>query len=402
MRRARTSILLAALAAAGAGAAAAQDEADAEGIRLGAVLVRPVATVTTVYDDNIFRSARNRKASSILRAAGALSAETDWRRHALTLDAGAEAGVFARSPADDYLDARAEATAELDATRAFRARLTAGLARAHEARGGDDAPAALAGPIRLWRGHAEMAAQYAPGRLRAQPFVRAERLDYADRRLAAGGVADQDDRDRLGLGAGAKIVYAAPGAVSYFAEGEIRRIDYDRRRDRNGRDRDSTGFRAFAGIVLDPRGPLSGAVAVGWERRRFDDPGFRDVAGPAAEARIDWRPSRLFTLKLKARRGLEETTIAGAGAVRAASLEVAASYEVARFVDLNAEAGYERRSFRGAGRRDETLALGVGLRWRLRRDATLRVGARRVEEWSTAPGEGSRAHVVWVSAEYRF
>lgn len=401
MRQAATSALIALMATAAAAQDAAEEDA-ARGLRLGSVIVRPVAQATTLYDDNIFRQQGIRRASVIQQLRAAAEAETDWTRHSLRVKAEIEAGFYARSGADDYLDAGMEAEGVLDISRAARLRARAGVARGHEMRGSDDAPVALAGPIKHNRVYADLTGQYARGRIRVQPYVGAEKIDYEDERLAAGGVADQDDRDRMILHGGVKLVYAPPGAVEYFTEGELRRTDFDDPFDRAGVDRDSTQYRILAGVSLAPRGKLSGSAAAGWRSRRFGDPSLRDVSGPALRAGLSWTPTQLLELGLNARRLVEETTVAGASSAVVTGARLTAVYEVRRFLDLMAEAAYERRSFRGAGRVDETLAVGAGLVWRARRGLSLRAAYRYVDESSDAPGESSRAHQVWVAAEYRF
>ena len=104
----------------------------------------------------------------------------------------------------------------------------------------------------------------------------------------------------------------------------------------------------------------------------------------------------------RARRAQEETTIIGASAASVAYGDVEATWEVQRFVDLKAVAAYERRAFRGAGRRDKTLVLGIGAEWRARETTTLSAGYRYVDENSNAPGESSRANLVWLAVEHRF
>ena len=91
------------------------------------VLVKPTLRASTIYDDNIFRRDRARKASSIVVLGAGATAETDWRRHALAAEAAVEAGAFTNSSDDDYLDGSVSIRADIDATRALRARRTTGV-----------------------------------------------------------------------------------------------------------------------------------------------------------------------------------------------------------------------------------------------------------------------------------
>lgn len=376
--------------------------ADRTGVRIGTILLQPTLTLRTEFDDNIFRRETARRSSAILSARAGATARTDWRRHSLEVGAAVETGRFTDSPGDDYVDAEVTATGILDVTRAARFRLRAGLERRHERRGGDDAPTTLSGPVKEIAGHVEATGQYAPGRLRMQPYIRFERRDFQDRRLIGGGTGDQDDRDRQIVTGGVELGYNLPGPLELTARAQVARTHFDAARDRGGFDRDNTQLRVLAGARIDQDRLVSGAVQVGYQKRWSDDPALSDVSGPSVEAEVEWRPRRFLTFNVRARRAQEETTIIGASAASVAYGELKATWEVQRFIDLKATAAYERRAFRGAGRRDKTLVLGVGADWRVRETTTVSAGYRYVDETSNARGESSRANLVWLAVEHRF
>ncbi|MEM7271315.1 MAG: outer membrane beta-barrel protein, partial [Pseudomonadota bacterium] len=211
-----------------------------------------------------------------------------------------------------------------------------------------------------------------------------------------------DDRDRTILSGGVELGYNSPGPVELIAKAELSFTDFSKPLDRGGVDRDNTRLRVVVGVEIDSERPLSGAVELGYQKRWSDDPALADFSGPATEARLEWRPSRLLTLTAIARQAEEETRIANASAASVGYGELRARYEVRRFVDVTATVAYERRSFRGADRRDKTMLLGAGVEWRARETTTLTAGYRYLAENSTAPGESSRANLVWVGVEHRF
>lgn len=402
-------IVLAALISLAAPAAAqtldrSADEAPLgrSGVRVGTIILQPTLTLTGQYDDNIFRQETGRKASTILSVRAGATAKTDWRRHSIDFNAAVEAGRFTASSDDDYVDGQVSATGILDISRSSRFRLRAGVERRHERRGGDDTPTTLSGPVKEVTGFVEATGQYAPGRLKFQPSVRFERRDFQDRRLIGGGIGDQDDRDRQIITGRIELGYNLPGPFEVTAQADLLRIDFDDARDRGGFDRDNTRLRVLAGARIDQERLVSGAILLGYQKRWSDDPALSDFSGPAVEAQVDWRPRRFLTFAATARRAEEETTIIGASAASVAYGEVKATWEVQRFVDLKAVAAYERRSFRGADRRDRTLVLGVGAEWRARETTTVSAGYRYVDETSNAPGESSRANLFRIAVEHRF
>lgn len=402
-RRILRAAALACLAAQGALAQSDDDTTLARtGVRIGTILLQPTVTLRAHYDDNIFRRETGRTASTILSARAGVTARTDWRRHSVEVGAAVEAGRFTASSDDDYVDGQIMAEGVLDITRDARFRLRAGVEQRHERRGGDDAPTTLSGPVKEIAAHVEATGQYAPGRLRVQPLVRFDRRDFQDRRLIGGGIGDQDDRDRRIVTGGVEVGYNLPGPLELIARADLARTDFDEARDRGGFDRDNTRVRLLAGARTDQQRLISGGVQVGYQKRWSDDPALSDFSGPAVEAEATWRPRRYLTFAARARRAEEETTIFNASAASVAYGEVETTWEVRRFVDLTAVAAYERRSFRGAGRRDKTLVLGIGAAWRAREATTLSAGYRHIDETSNAPGESSRANLLWLSVEHRF
>ena len=293
-------------------------------------------------------------------------------------------------------------TGILDISRSTRFRLRTGAERRHERRGGDDTPTTLAGPVKEYAGFIEATGQYAPGRLKVQPFARFDRRDFQDRRLIGGGNGDQDDRDRRIITGGVEVGYNLPGPFEMTARAELARTDFDEARDRGGFDRDNTQLRVLLGARIDQERLVSGAISVGYQKRWADDPALPDFSGPAVEGQLEWRPRRFLTFVATARRAEEETTIIGASAASVAYGELKATWEVQRFVDMTAVAAYERRSFRGADRRDKTLVLGLGAEWRVRETTTLSAGYRHINETSNAPGESSRSNLFRLAIEHRF
>lgn len=398
--------LMAALACLAGPGAVAQTAEEAplgrSGVRVGTIILQPTLTLSGQYDGNIFRRETGRKASTILSVRAGATAQTDWRRHSIDLSAGVEAGHFTASSDDDYVDGQVSATGILDINRSARFRLRAGVERRHERRGGDDTPTTLGRPVKEIAAFVEATGQYAPGRLKIQPSVRFEKRDFQDRRLIGGGIGDQDDRDRQIITGGIEFGYNLPGPFEMTARADLLRTDFDDARDRGGFDRDNTRLSILAGARIDQERLVSGAVLVGYQKRWSDDPALSDFSGPAVEAQVEWRPRRYLTFAATARRAEEETTIIGASATSVAYGEIKATWEVQRFVDLKAVAAYERRSFRGAGRRDKTLVLGVGAEWRARETTTISVGYRYIDETSNAPGESSRTNLVRLAVEHRF
>lgn len=372
------------------------------GMPLGAFRLSPAIEAGIAHDDNIFRESSGGTSSLIVRVAPSLTLQSGWRRHSLSLTAGAVAGRFLSSQDDDFLDASLSAEAIADITRATRARLVLDLDRGHEARGTDDAPVALSRPVRFLTFGAELTGQYDPGRLRIQPFVGFERVNFQDAPLQSGLTADQDDRDRDLMRLGLLVGWRLVGRSELFAEGVITSTNFQDALDRNGLDRDNRSYRVLAGARLNLTRLIGGRMAAGYERRVFDGPALPAFSGPVIEAALRWEPTRLLSFDLNAVRRVEETTVAAASAADVTSVEVRAQWEVKRFIDLTVLAAFEHRDFRGLPRTDRTLTLGLGAEWSATRRTTIEARLRHVRERSDAPGEGHISNQIWLGARYAF
>lgn len=371
-------------------------------MRLGVWTFAPVIEARIRYDDNIFREETDRDGSLIVTASPSATLASDWRRHSVKVEAAGEIGVFTASPEDNYFDGALRFEGVLDATRAARLRFRAHLERDHEARGGDDTPLGLEEPVQVSIFGGSLTGQYAPGRLRIQPTLRWGRRDFQDADLIGGGVSDQDDRDRTEAGAEILLGWRwtrrteLTASLSAFVE------DFDTELDRGGFDRDSEGFRALIGAQFGRDGIWEGFAGLGLAHRTYDDPALEGFLGPVAEASVIWRPTRRWEVTGALSRRIEATTVAPASGADVAAVGVSARWSATRLIDVTAETGFERRDFRGAGRRDETFTLGAVAEWRVTRGATLRAGVRRIRERSNAAGEDQTTNVISVGATHKF
>lgn len=366
---------------------------DRRGITAGAFTLSPGAVASISYNDNIFEQETDKTDSLILRLAPSVEVKSNWSRHELLLRGSAELGRFLSSSADNYLDGALGFRGTLDATRATRLRLEVDVSREHEARGTDDAPLTLPDPLRLARVGAKVTGQYDPGRLRVQPYLALEHLDFEP---------IQNDRDRNSITVGALVGWRYSPKTEIFAEGALRLTDFEDAIDSDGLDRDNTSLRLLVGVDWEMSRLVEWRLAAGFESRRYDDDSLKGFSGPIAEGRVTWKPRREIQISATARRQIEETTVAPASGTDVSSGLIDARWGIQRFVAITANAGFERRDFRGANRVDRTFSFGLGTEWRFRRGAMLSAGYRHIRERSDVAGEDHTSNVLSLSLGYRF
>ncbi|MFK7893650.1 MAG: outer membrane beta-barrel protein, partial [Granulosicoccus sp.] len=208
--------------------------ADPEGIRAGAFLVKPSVTVSTGFDSNIFTSGDNEEGSFEASVEPRIQVQSDWNRHELQLDAGASYNLFGSSSDDNAINTDVGVTGVIDVTRAFGILLGAGYQRVTEPRGEEDTGLALAEPVVSNSYSANAGVDVVFGRFRVSPAAGVTIRDFKDADLTAGGVDNQDDRDRIEVGTTLEVGYAVQRGIEGFVRGQYDFSDYDQVLDDDG------------------------------------------------------------------------------------------------------------------------------------------------------------------------
>ena len=395
-----------ALACAAAPPARAQAPAEKQeaGFLLGSLRVSPALGAGAGWESNLFEEATGATASPTLRLAPDLDIRTGWSRHGLRLTAGAEAGMFTASRADDYIDYGVELAGVLDITRDHRLRASLAWTRGHERRGTDDGQTTLAatGPTIDHDLLLTVTGEAGFGRFRLSPFLEARNRDYRDVALTAGGVLNNDDRDRRTLIAGAEIAYEVRRGYRAFLRPAFVLVDYADPVDDGGLDRDSSGFRVTGGVEVDLTRLLEASFGIGYLARDYSAPGLARETGLALDIGGTWHLSPRTRLDFAALRRIEETTLPGSTGSTVTELRLGLTHGLRHTLDLRLDAGGELADFTGTTRTDRTVAAGLALDWRMTRRLTLTPGYRFTARRSTAPGFGYTDHLLRLDARFAF
>ncbi|MGL6042471.1 MAG: outer membrane beta-barrel protein, partial [Sandaracinobacteroides sp.] len=110
--------------------------------------------------------------------------------------------------------------------------------------------------------------------------------------------------------------------------------------------RDSTGVLATAGLAGDILPLLTGEIEAGWRSRNYSSVQFSDFGGAVVQARLDWYPTPLTSLALRAGQDFENSGIIDVPSILARRIELDAFHEFRRNLLLNARIGYRHDRFR--------------------------------------------------------
>ncbi|MDF1607889.1 outer membrane beta-barrel protein [Hoeflea sp. YIM 152468] len=375
-------------------------ESTVTGFRFGSLTLRPSVDERIVHETNRYGTAKTSRIYSQTTVSGTL--QSDWSRHQLSVDGTGTwqknlSGTGTESPSAD-INARLNLNLVDDLT----ALLAAGYSYEQESR---TDPNAISGAttqsgIHEWRASAGL--QKNLGLLRGTTTVELTRRLYGDATLADGSSVLVDDRDTLGAELTARIGYAISPALIPFLEASIGREKYDQRIDSSGAERSSTTIGGRAGAEVNLGEKLSGELAAGYVLRTLDDANLADISGLTLDGELNWSPLRGTDVNLGLSTTLESATASGqSGAIVyefdttlrqqihsavVARLGATASYRdydsgssranqrsygastgltwsINRYLDLEADASYERTEEPGATD-EETTRIGLGLRMR--------------------------------------
>lgn len=253
--------------------------------------VEPELGAELRYDENIFRSSMDVKASWISILAPRLTLTAQPTRHRFDLKYAGEFAWYADSSPDNYDDHDIAAGAYLELGQRSRLDLTGSLAVAHENRGtglteGFDPAIDIPAEPDQFR-LAEYLARYTLGSDRSKGRV-----------VIEGGLNDleyQNHRERTRFFDRDDFYGNATFYLRIFSKTSLlintRATDVDYKNDLTFRPSlDNKEYRYFLGATWDTTAKTKGTVKFGYMQKSFSDPARGDFSDPSWEVDIRWSP----------------------------------------------------------------------------------------------------------------
>lgn len=343
-------------------------ELDPLGVRAGSFLIFPKVEAGTAYQTNVYAVPDNETGDFIFTLSPSVVARSDFSRHALTFEAGAEIGRYLDETSENYFDYRAIATGRLDVGAGGAATGRIGHFKNHEDRGDPDEVTSASEPVEYSLTLGEVGYRQRFNRISAGIGASAEWIDYEDVSLIGGGTSDQDDRDRWEYSTNARVGYEIQSGFEAFLRGTYSVIEYDR----ESVNRDSDGYEIVVGSDFDLTGLLTGTAYAGYLARDFDNPAFEDPDGLAFGVDLDWSVTQLTTVRATAERTIEEST--STSSRERTEFGIGVDHELLRNLILQADAVYRLDDFVGSTREDDFYTVGVGAIYTLNRNFYGRAG----------------------------
>ncbi len=169
--------------------------------------------------------------------------------------------------------------------------------------------------------------------------------------------------------------------------------------DSGGQQRSSLGTSVKAGATVDLFGTLSGAMAVGYLDRTYQDPTLPKVSGLIADGALIWQATALTSAKLTAASLVSESTVFGVSGELSRDVAIEVDHAFRRWLIGTLQVGYGQDNYVGEGRLDNRYFASVGMIYKLNRDIWLKTEVR--QNWLSSNFSGASYQSTSVLAGVR-
>ena len=372
----------------------------AHGYKAGSFTIYPDVQAATFYDDNIYATSHDHVSDWVGTVSPRIAIQSNWDKNSLYAEAQADFTGYWSHPHENTVDWHVLSEGQIDVTSKTHILLGAVALQSHEDRASPDVVEGFV-PTPYSEQNAYVGVVHRFGSFTLRLGAAAERITFGNVQGSHGEINNQD-RDRFRYTFGALLRYEANPNLRPFVQimGDIRR--YDTVPDDFGFNRNSNGFLAGVGTLFTLTPKLTGEVLLGVLHRDYQDPSFRPLTTPAADATLRWQPTDRTAFVLFTERTIEETTLYGSPGyiytLAGARLEQGLTPRLTGIVRF----AYAHSDFAQVGRNDNEIDTSVGLRYQLIRNITLGVDYRYTQRVSGSTLNDFTRNEVYFRVGYNF
>lgn len=350
------------------------------GYKIGSFTLYPEIQAASYYDDNIYATSHNHVVDWIGTISPHFTLQSDWNRHSLTLDAGADFTGYWSHSSENTADWHASAEGRVDITNRTALLLGAGAQGEHEDRASPDAVEGLT-PTRYYAYNTYAGIVHRFDDWTVRGGMALERLAF-DNVIGTHGEINNQDRNRDRYTFGTLIRYERNRNFRPFVQamGDIRR--YDHAPDDFGYFRNSDGFLIGVGAYYRLMPNLTGEVMLGVLHRSYTDPRFSAITTPGADATLRWQATPTTSVVLFTERTVDETTLPGSPAYIYTLVGGRVIHDLSDKWSVVLRGAFGHLDFVQAGRTDNEVDSSFGVRYRITSKITLGVDYRYTDRVS--------------------
>lgn len=382
-----------------------QPEFDPQPLRVGTLLVRPAVDAELIFDDNVLAAPDSVPESAgtipgpdsdtLVRLAPRIGVRTDWANHEIAADVDVEHLEYQDLSDESRTNVRGAVRGRLDVNRELSLRGRVFAQDLTQDRRDVTANQVLDN-VEYTNVGGSAGADYEQGRIRLSGTVRTAELDYNDVRtrddVVTVFIVDQDFRDRQETAIEGRASYALSPDIAIFGEASLSQRDYSA----PGTDgRDSEGYDIGGGINFELATLIRGDVSIGYFE---DEPDQGEaVSGASVNALVQWFPTRLTTVSVRAARNASDPGIIDAPNAIITTGELRVDHELRRNVVLFGEAGLTQQDFESISAADDELAsFRTGATYKLNRNVHLNGFYRYFNRSSDSPVRDFDQNIIGI------
>lgn len=352
----------------------AQPVFDPLGVRLGTFIARVNGDVDIGYDTNLFGRADDVVGDGFVKLSPSLRVASDWGRHAIQVSGSADVTRFISETSQNTNEFRANAGGVLEIGDRVTVYPSVGFSREAQPRGSVGNLLTIGDPQYQRQLATHIGVRYEGGRLSAETLLAYRRERYEPVKID-GVVLSRRFRDTNGVGGRLTFLYKVTPALSALVQGVA--DDSGSPHNEFCCERDAYGYALLAGVRFDPRGLIAGQVAVGYRKRVFEG---TDASsdGLTYDARLQWYPTELLTVSLRADRQFRTSGITAADSVLVDNLSLGLVYEMYRDLNIYLQATREASKYRQVDSSTDLKSISLRATYTSRRFLQLSAFARYV------------------------
>ncbi len=335
------------------------------GIRAGMLMIHPLLTLSTGYDDNIFAGPVPRGAWQIATRPSVLIG-TENSTGSAGLFFSADDVRYPGEASQNRTDGAAFAGGTINVGR-DKLTLGAGYLSGHEDRTALDASPSDR-PVAFTVGNLRASYASAFGRFTAIPSIEFNRWRFGDTTILGAPVSEAS-RDRTTARPELALRYNWMSGRDVILVGRVLDTHYDQPA-AGAASNNSVSWEGLLGLDYDDNTVWRYRVLAGVQYRVAASAAVASETTGIAEAEVTWSPSGMTTVRAIAVRGIEDAAQAGLSTFTYNVARLTIDHEALRNVLLNGSATVRQASYNTGGQQ-YGFAVGAGVTWLINRNARL-------------------------------
>lgn len=386
---------------------------------VGSFDIYPTVTGGVNVTDNLRATNTNKVKSAFFTLRPELNARSTWARHSMTFKAYLDQIFHPKLTAENVTTFGGSVNAMYDVSRQTQFQLNLSAARAAESRLDLGSFRGSTSPVKFDQYYAGASLSQGMGRVTTVLGGTVERRNYHDARAGA-IIVSQRFRDVTQLGGSFDLKYDLGNGIGLIGTARYNKAIYDFRPGRLGFvstgpnrniDRRSSGFSLLGGVTLELSKLLFGSARFGYMKQTYKDPLLRNFSGFNMDVDLLWNVTALTSVRLRASRSVQDaglpllagnTPNLGNSSYTRTDVGIGVNHELFRNLLVSADGSYGHFTANGQGSDGDEYAAGLGVRYLMNRNVTVRARVDHSERDSPDPSLRYKANRGLGSIGYAF